>query len=115
MHHDLNMGYKNIGVLQQALTSLCKVVGNLEQKMHYLSHHDTAQFIKDSSTIAPRNEFDVHISTLSADSDAVRQLTEGGGFNILVGDFKSLTNVTVWVRANIPSDAPTSYWQEFNR
>ena len=35
----------------------------------------------------------------------MRHLTEGGGFNTVVGDFKSLTDVTVWVRANIPSDA----------
>ena len=34
------------------------------------------------------------------------QLTEGGGFNTVVGDFKYLTDVTVWVRENIPSDAP---------
>ena len=31
---------------------------------------------------------------------------EGGGFNTMVGDFKSLTDVTVWVRYNISSDAP---------
>ena len=35
----------------------------------------------------------------------MRQLTEGGGFNIVVGDFKSLTDVTIWVRANLPSDS----------
>ena len=33
------------------------------------------------------------------------QLTEGGRFNIVVGYFKSLTDVTVWVQANLPSDA----------
>ena len=31
---------------------------------------------------------------------------EGGGFNIVVGDFKYLTDVTVWVQTNIPSDTP---------
>ena len=30
---------------------------------------------------------------------------EGWGFNIVVGYFKSLTDVTVWVQANLPSDA----------
>ena len=38
--------------------------------------------------------------------DEVRQLMEGGGFNIVVGDFKYLTDVTVWVQTNIPSDTP---------
>ena len=36
----------------------------------------------------------------------MRQLTEGGGFNIVVGNFNSLTDVTVWVRENLPLDAP---------
>ena len=31
---------------------------------------------------------------------------EGGGLNAVVGDFKSLTDVTVWVRVNLPSNAP---------
>ena len=70
--------------------------------MNYLSQHETAQSIKDSSTIAPRDYFDDHLSTLAAELDQVRQITEGGGFNTVVGDFKSLTDVTVWVRANIP-------------
>ena len=30
MHYALNMGEQNIGVLQQNLTGLCNVVGNLE-------------------------------------------------------------------------------------
>ena len=97
MHHALNMGDQNIGVLQQTLTGFCNVVGTLEQKMHYLSQHDTAQSIKDSLTIAPRNYFYVQLSKLAADLDGVRKLTEGGGFNTVVGDFKSLTGVTVWV------------------
>ena len=106
MHHDLNIGDQNIGVLQQTLTCLCNVVGTLDQKMHYLSQHDTAHSIKDSSTVAPRNDFDVQLSTLAAELDGVRQLTEGGGFNTVVGEFKSMTNITVWVRENLPSDAP---------
>ena len=36
----------------------------------------------------------------------MRQLTEGLGFNTVVVNFKSLTDVTVWVQANLPSDAP---------
>ena len=106
MHHSLNMGYQNIGVLQQTLTGFYNVVGTLEHNMHNLSQHDTARPIKDSSTIAPKNDFDVQILTLAAELDGVRQLTEGFGFNTLVGNFKSLTDVTVWVRANLPSDAP---------
>ena len=74
--------------------------------MHYLSQHDTSQSIKESSTIAPRNDFDVQLLTLAAELDGVRQLTEGSGYNTVVCDFKSLTDVTVWVQANIPSDAP---------
>ena len=65
--------------------------------MHYLSQNDKYQSIKDSSTIALRNEFDVQLSTLVAELDGVRQLKEGGGFNTVVGDFKSLPDVTVWV------------------
>ena len=53
--------------------------------MHYMSQHDTAQLIKDSSKIAPRNDFYVQILTLSAELDGMRQLTEGGGLNTLVG------------------------------
>ena len=66
----------------------------------------TAQSINESSKIPPSNELDVNILTLSAELDGVRQLTEGGGFNTVVGDFKSLTDVTVWLQANLPSDAP---------
>ena len=57
-------------------------------------------------TIAPRNDFDVQLSTLAEELDGVRKLTEGGGFNTVVGNFKCLIDVTVWVQANIPSDAP---------
>ena len=97
MRHALNMGDQNIGVLQQTLTGLCNVVGTLEQKMHYLSQHDTAQSIKYNLTISLRDGFDVQLSTSSAELDGVRQLTELGGFNTVVGYFKSLTNVTVWL------------------
>ena len=31
---------------------------------------------------------------------------EGGSFNTVVGEFKSLMDVTVWVRANLSSDTP---------
>ena len=102
MNHAMNMGYQNIGVLQYILTGLCNVLGTLEQKMHYMSQNDTAQSIKDSSTIAPRDEFYVQLLTLAEKLDVVRQLTEGGGFNTVVGVFKSLTDVTVLVRADIP-------------
>ena len=74
--------------------------------MNYLSQNDTDQSIKDSLTIAPRNDFNVQLSTLIVELDGVRQLMEGGGFNIVVGDFKPLDDVTVWVRADLPSDAP---------
>ena len=45
--------------------------------MHYLSQYDTAQSIKDSLTIAPRNDFDVQLSTLAAELDGVWQIIEG--------------------------------------
>ena len=106
MHHSINMGDQNIGLLQHNLTGLCNVVGNLEQKIHYLSQNSTAKSIKDSSTIAPRDDFEVQLYTLTPELDGVRQLTEGGGFNTVVEYFKSLTDVTVWVRANLPSNAP---------
>ena len=57
MHHALNMIDQNIGVLQHNLTGLFNVVGNLEEKMYYLSQNDTDQLIKYSSTIAPRGDF----------------------------------------------------------
>ena len=97
MNHALHMGYQNIGVLQQTLTGLCNVVGTLDHKIHYLSQHGTAQLIKDSSTISPRDDFDVQILTLASDLDGVQHLMEGGGFNTAFGNFKSLTDVTVWV------------------
>ena len=59
MPHSLNMGDHKIGKLQYNLTGLCNVVGTLEKKMYYLSQNETAQSIKDSSEISPRNEFDV--------------------------------------------------------
>ena len=37
----------------------------------------------------------------------MQNITEGGGFNKVFVYFKSLTDVTVWVRANLPSDDPT--------
>ena len=36
----------------------------------------------------------------------MRKLTEGGGFNNVVGELNYLTDVTVLVRANLKSDAP---------
>ena len=48
MHHDMNMGDKNIGVLKNNLTGLCNVVGTLEHKIHYMSKNYTAQSIKES-------------------------------------------------------------------
>ena len=97
MHHALNIGDQNIGVLQHTLTGLCNVVGTFKQKMHYLSQHNTAHLTKDSLAISPRNDFDVQILTLVAELDGVRQLIEGGGFSTLLVNFKSLTDVTVWV------------------
>ena len=81
MHHALNMGDQNIGVLQHTLTVLCNIVGTLEQKMYHLSQNGTAQLIEGSSTSAPRDDFEVRLSTLTADLDGVQQLTEGGGFS----------------------------------
>ena len=105
MHHALNMGDQNIGVLQQTLTVLCNIVRTLEHKMYHLSQNGTARLIKGSSTSAPRDDFEVRISTLTVELYGVRKLTEGGGFNTVVEDFNSLTDVNVWVQANLPSDA----------
>ena len=105
MHHALNMGDQNIRVLQQTLTLLCNIVGTLEQKMYHLSQNGTAWLIKGSSTGAPRDDFEVRLSTLTSELDGVQQLTEGGGLNTVVEDFNSLTDVTVLVQANLPSDA----------
>ena len=41
MHQDLNMGDQNIGVLQQTLTSLFNLVGDLGQKINHLSQNGT--------------------------------------------------------------------------
>ena len=106
MHQYQNAGDLNIGVLHKKLTGLCNVVGTLEQKMHHLSQNDTDQFIRSSSTNSPRDVFEVQLSTLKAELDGVRQLTAVGDFNTVAGYFKSLVDVTVWVRANLPSDSP---------
>ena len=74
MHHALNMGDQNIGVLQHNLTGLCNIVRTLDQKMHDLSQHDTAQLIKGSFTITPRNDFGVQLLTLAAEYYGVSQL-----------------------------------------
>ena len=80
--------------------------------MYYLYQNDTARLIKYSSLISPIYEFDVQLSELAAELVGVWQLTEGGGFNTVVGNFKSLTDVTIWVQANLPSDAPK--FEHFN-
>ena len=106
MHHAQNMVDQNIGVLQQTLAGLCNVVGTLEQKMHYLFQNNTAQSIKYSPTIPQRDTFVVWILTLAAELDGMWEIMEGRVFNKMVGYFKSLTGFSVWVQANIPSDAP---------
>ena len=83
-YHALNMGDHNIGMLQQTLTGLCNVVGTLDQKMHHLSQNGTAQLIKDGSTSAPRGDFEVRLSTLTAELYGLRKITEGGGFNTVI-------------------------------
>ena len=91
--------------------------------MHDLYQNDTAQSMKDSSMTAPRNEFDVQISKLAVVLDGVRQLMEGGGFNAVVGYFKSLTDVAIWGDQIVPQMLQnlstsliwTSYCQEFDR
>ena len=75
MHHALNRGDQNIGSLKHSLTGLCNVVVTLEQKMHYMSHNGTAQLIKVSLTNAPRDDFEVRLSTLTSELGGVRQLT----------------------------------------
>ena len=97
MHNSLNMGDHNIGFLQQTLTGLLNVSVTLEHKMHHISQNGTAQFIKGSSNNALRDNFEVWFYTLTTQFDGVRQLTEGGVFNKVVGYFKSLTYVTIWV------------------
>ena len=69
--------------------------------MHYLSQNGTTQYIKDSSTSAPRDDFEVWLFTLSVELDRVRHIREGGGLNIVVEDFKSLTDFSIWVQANL--------------
>ena len=77
MNHAINMVDQHLGVLKHTLTGICNVVGTLEQKMHNIYQNDAAQFIKGSSNNAPRDGFEARISTLTADLDGVRQLTEG--------------------------------------
>ena len=108
MHHALNMGDQNIGFFQQTLTGIFNIVVTLEQKMHHLYQNGTAQLIKESLTNSLRDDFEVWVFTLTSDLGGVRHLTEGGGCNTVVGDFKSLTGVTIWVQPNIPSDTPES-------
>ena len=79
--------------------------------MHHMSQNGTAQLIGGSLTDAPMDDLKARLSTLTAELDGVRQLTQGGGFNTSVGDVKSLTVVghlksltyfNIWVRANLP-------------
>ena len=65
--------------------------------MHNLSHNGTAWLNKESQTSAQRDDFEVRVSTLTAELDGVRKITEGGGFNTVVGYLNTLTAVTVWV------------------
>ena len=74
--------------------------------MHHLYQNGTSQLINGSLTSAPRDDFEVRLSALTAELVLVRQLTERGGFNKVVGDFKSLTDFTFGVQVNLPSDAP---------
>ena len=84
MNNALNMGDQNIGFLQQTLTVLCNAAGTLDQKVHHMYYNGTAQLIKGSLTDATRDDFEVQLSTLTAELDGVRQLTEGGGLNKFV-------------------------------
>ena len=88
------------------MTGLFNVVGTLEQKIYHIYQNGTSQLIKVSSIGSASDDFEVRFSTLKAELDRVQQLIEGGGFNAVVGYFKFLTNVTVWMRSNLPSDAP---------
>ena len=106
MNHAINMVNQNIGVLQHNLTRLFNIVGTLEQKINNLSQNGTVQLIKGSLNNAQRDELEVCTSTLTAELDLVQQLTEVRYLNTYIGYFKSLADVTVWMRANIPSDAP---------
>ena len=106
IHKAFNMGDQNIGILQQILTGLYNLVQTLEQKIHHLSQNGTANLIRGSSTDAPRDDIEVRLSTLTAEFYGLRHLTKGGGFNTIVGDLNSLTDFTVWVRVNLPSDTP---------
>ena len=97
IHQALNTEDQNIGVLQQTLTGICNVVGTLDQKMHNMYQNGTVYLIGVSQNDAPRDDLEVRLSTLTEELDAVQKLTEGGSFNTVVGYFKSLTDVTVWV------------------
>ena len=59
-------------------------------------------------TNPPRDYLEVRLFKLTYKLDRVQHLTEGGVFNTVVGDFKSLIDVTVWVQDNLPSDTPKS-------
>ena len=97
---------QNIGVLYQTLTGICDVVETLEQKMHHLSQNGAAHLIRGSLNDAPRVDFKVQLSTLTEKFSGLRHFMEGSGFNKVVGYFKSLTDFTIWVRDNLPSDTP---------
>ena len=75
MHHTMNMGYQNIGVLQHTFTGICNVVRTLEQKMNNLSQNGTSHSIKFSSTSAPRDNLEVRLSTLTSELDGLWHLT----------------------------------------
>ena len=62
-------------------------------------------------TDAPRGDIKVRLSTFTAELGIVQRLTEGGGVNTVMVDFKSLTDVAVWVRSKRPSD--TSKFEHF--
>ena len=74
--------------------------------MHHLSKNGTYYQIVSNLTDAPRDDIELLLSTLTAELDIVQRLTEGGGVNTVVGDFKSLTDVAIWVRSKRPSDTP---------
>ena len=97
MHQALNMGDQNIIVLQKTLTGLCNVIETLDQKIHHMYQNGTAQLIGGISIDAPRDDFEVQLSTLIEELDGVRKLTEGGGFSTVVGDLNYLMDVTIWV------------------
>ena len=106
IHQDLNMVDQNIRILQQTLTGLCNVVGTFDKNMHHLSQNGTAQLIRGNLTNWPRYDFELQLSTFTEELYSVRYLTEGGGFNTIMGDFKFFTDVTVWVQEKLASNTP---------